>query len=141
MEEVGVVKEIQGDDCLVEVSARPVCLGCTERSSCGVVQDKKALFGARNALRAQVGDEVRIELNPRVALLSAVAVCVLPIGGLVAGYIAGSRLFHPAWMTALSTLAGLGAGLAVVVLLDRLLKRSGTSKPVVVEIVRGGEKE
>ena len=86
MKEIGIVREVSGDFCIVGVKRNSACGdNCTTCSA--TCKQKEATCTAKNTAGAQVGQKVAIEINTQKVLKSAFLVYVLPIFVLICVYL------------------------------------------------------
>ncbi|MDD5492677.1 MAG: SoxR reducing system RseC family protein [bacterium] len=89
LEETGRVIKVEGTQATVEMSRHSAC------AHCGICiagcQDKMEIV-ADNNLGSQVNDLVKVAISGPVILKSAFVVYIIPLFGLVLGYLAGRRL-------------------------------------------------
>lgn len=94
MQQVGVVRAVEGDFAMVEVSRKSACEGCHakidgECSACVSFGGKSVTSKAANDVGAKVGDRVVIESASSTVLLYAAAVFLFPILLGIIGYFVG----------------------------------------------------
>jgi len=137
MEDEGLVKETRGERCLVEIRARGACLHCANRRVCGIGSAQSVTLEALNQAGARIGQRVLVEINPAFTLTAAAVVFIVPIAGLVAGYLVGDWLFNGSWPVGLVTLAGLAGGFLLIFLLNKVLAGRKGAKAVVTSVIGG----
>ncbi len=147
MPRIGTVLAVDGDQARVETSRRGICDGCSDHSSCAVEgfasKGISEQVTARNLVHARPGDHVEFELSGHTELKISIIVWVVPLIGLVAGAIAGSKLHHLVpFGRDVATLIGLvvGAGLAFgpVIALDRRARDDTNLVPEIRKILPSG---
>ncbi len=94
MQQIGIVRAVEGDFAMVEVSRKSACEGCHankegECSACVSFGGKAVTSKALNALGAKVGDRVMLESASSTVLLYAAAVFLFPILLGIIGYFVG----------------------------------------------------
>ncbi len=86
LEEIGRVVKVEGLQALVEMSRHSACAHC---GICTLgIQDKMEIL-ANNNLGAKVNDQVKVAVSGPVILKSAFIVYIIPLFGLVFGYLLG----------------------------------------------------
>ncbi len=104
------------------------CEGCPQRPR------DEILSLAENAVGAKTGDVVRVRSNSGSAIGIAALVYLLPCATLAAGYLLGMRLGLGEGLSVVAAFAGLLAGFAPAVMLDRALARRGRPEFTIVAI-------
>lgn len=89
--ERGVVIAVAGDAADVRVAAGAACEGC-KGDCCRVDKDGVVVEGALNAPGARVGDEVEVVVPEGADVRAGLIVYILPVAGLLLGYLAGNLL-------------------------------------------------
>ena len=126
----GVVTRLAGEDAWVRVD--PVaggCGRCDEPGGCrsiGLAYALKGpdkLFRLRNRTGAQVGERVRVRVDDRMPLRSALATYGCGVALLIAGAAIGHSLSTPAAQDLFAAAGGAG-GLAASFVLNQMLLRS-----------------
>ena len=136
MQQIGIVREVNTDFAVVEVSRKSACEGCHANaeggcSACVSFGDRTTVCKAENSAGAKVGDRVMIETESKTVLLYAAAVFLFPLILGIIGYFAAEKLSFAAapYMGAV-----LGFALAFIVVIFTLNRRA--SKRLDVKIVR-----
>lgn len=135
MEEVGKVVSISGELVTVEIEAKGACGHCAAKTVCSPA-DNKMHTEAINEPNAEVGDTVRIEMNPGTAILSAFLIFFLPIVAFGIGFAIVSLMTKD---ENLGALGGIGFSVVYFLFLRRLNRRLSKGrkfKPIVTEIVK-----
>ena len=89
LEEIGRVIKVEGSQALVEMNRHSACAHC---GICTLgIQDKMEIL-ANNSLGAKVNDQVKVAVAGPVILKSAFVVYIIPLFGLVLGYLVGRYL-------------------------------------------------
>jgi len=96
MEEIGVVKSVDGDIAVVSVHKKPSCEGCGS-GACHIAQDDM-LIEATNRAEARVGQKVIVNLNPSTYLTGSFMVYGVPTIALIAGAVTGKNMFPSGMM-------------------------------------------
>lgn len=135
---VTVIALEPGDVALVEHLRPSACSGdCHRCAGCGAVQQTMRLR-ANNPIGAQVGDWVKLHSSSRVVLKAAFVVYFLPLVLFFLGYGLGSALgFFPAALACL----GFALGVAVIVIYNRRVSRSGEVTYTIVGYADGASHE
>jgi|Deesub1362B_J571_1020462.scaffolds.fasta_scaffold13028_1 positive regulator of sigma E activity len=134
MEEIGVVKKLISDLAEIEIDASNMCGTCANKSACHLVEGgEKRRLVVRNTAGAQVGDLVRVELEPRQAIFSAFMIFIFPVLLLGAGYFVGAT-FSEGWGV-IGAVAGLILGFGITRLVDSVIKRKDRFQPYISEIL------
>ncbi|MGI5865273.1 MAG: SoxR reducing system RseC family protein [Myxococcales bacterium] len=131
MIESGTVLERRSDgSVVVEVNRTSACDGCHAKGACSMgFGSRRAQVTAHDPVGAQVGQTVTLEVGDGAFLAACAWVYLVPLAGLLFGAALAYVLTGWARMTAardtvsaLSALAGLGIGIAVVWLYDRRVR-------------------
>jgi sigma-E factor negative regulatory protein RseC len=132
LEETGRVIKVEGSQATVAMDRHSAC------AHCGICiagcQDKMEIV-ADNRLGSQVNDLVRVAVSGPVILKSAFVVYIIPLFGLVLGYLLGKR----AGGEKLGVALGIGGVLLVLYGLhyyDRKLKKENKLIVYITEILR-----
>lgn len=146
----GIVIETRADTALISTSRRGVCGECAQRPSCSfesaLGSDASDEVLANNPLGATPGDQVEFDLPDGVELKLSILIWAVPVIGLLAGAIIGSRL-SPALSLPENTAALIGAvaGLFIsivpVIVYDRLAANDPRLVPSITKITRTQCKE
>ncbi len=140
MEEIGVVKSIDGVFAKILVERKSACDKCSE----GVchVSDRGAVIEALNPVKAREGQKVRVVFKPYTYLKGTILVYGLPALALIIGAVLGkevlSRFFSAVDPDLLSAIGGFGlfaVVLAAVRIFTARMERKPEYKPVVEEIL------
>jgi sigma-E factor negative regulatory protein RseC len=140
MEEIGVVKKVEGVMATVVVERKSACDQCAQ--SCKVTEGG-AEIEALNTARAHVGETVKVQMQPYTYLKGSLLVYGFPALALIIGAVAGRELLSR-YITAidkdlLSAIGGFGALLIAIILVKIFASRAEKNvelKPVIEEIVR-----
>ena len=140
MEEIGVVKSIDGVIARVLVERKSICDKCTA-GKCHVTDDG-AIIEAVNTARAKEGQRVRVQFRPYTYLKGSLIVYGIPTVALVIGAILGKEVLG-AFITGidpelLSAIGGFGlfaVAFTGVRFLSRWMEKKTEYKPVVEEIL------
>lgn len=88
MENIGLVKKVQGTEAVVEIQRTSAC-GESCASCKGGCTPTRKYVEARNIPEAQVGQRVKIELQTRKVLNAAMIMYVFPLASLFIGVLLG----------------------------------------------------
>lgn len=140
MEEVGVIKSIEGIVATVSVPKKSVCEGC----SLGICrpEDQTMEIEALNHVNARVGQKVKIVMKTYTYLKGSKIVYGIPALALIIGAILGKEVFSNYFREMdpdiLSAVFGFGA-FVIFFLLIKLwsgrVEKKMESKPVIEEII------
>lgn len=143
MEEIGVVKSIDGMTARVIVQRKNSCCESCEKPACDI-PDTGIETEAINAAGAKVGQKVKIVMSAYSYLKGAMAIYVLPVFALIAGAIAGKVYLTPYFRTvdsdlvaAIGGFAALFASLIVIKIITARMSRKTEYKSVIKSIVEG----
>ncbi|MEW5804177.1 MAG: SoxR reducing system RseC family protein [bacterium] len=134
MNENGVIVAVFGSTAHVEMVRSPACRTCGLCTSS--LDEKKMVVEVKTVPGAKVGDQVVIEIKPGTVISSAIILYLIPLAGLFFGAVLGEAFFHREEMSLLLGLAGLAGSLALVVVIDRKLKKSQRFQPRIVEVMK-----
>ncbi len=144
MEEIGVVKWAEGPKAVVMVKRQSACDACASGSSCRVTQSG-AEIEAFNAVRAEVGDTVKISFKAFTYLKGTLLVYGIPALALVAGAIVGKEYMSASFPSIdpdmVSAMAGFGFMIASFIGVKLFIRKFEKKKeliPVIEEIMQKG---
>ncbi len=139
MNEIGVVKHIEGVSAVVSVERKSACEQCA--AGCKIT-DSGADIEAINRVRAKVGQKVRVEMKPYAYLKGSVIVYGLPALALVVGAVAGKELFSrffpgrdPDIVSAFFGFGAFALSFLMVKFWSMRIEKKTEYKPVVEEII------
>lgn len=103
---------IDGNRLTVAVDAQEACSGCRSKSACGTGDSgtQQIEVAADLARRLRTGDLVSVTIADGSTMRAIAAAYLLPLGGLLAGVVAGSATVLPDMAIALCGGGGLIAG-------------------------------
>jgi len=133
MQETGTIREIRGNEVVVELTPVSSCSTCALHSVCNPAEVEKPVLTATNPIHAKVGDWVKLEMNPGAAITSAFLIFIFPLLGLVVGYFAGHAFGRLAEV--IGSLMGFAFFLFLVKLLDPILTKKRAFKPIVIQVL------
>ncbi|MDJ0834077.1 MAG: SoxR reducing system RseC family protein [Gammaproteobacteria bacterium] len=118
IEELAIVKRIEGDRAVIEVMRQNACQSCELSGGCGtgslgkLLGQRKVSFTMRNEHGLKIGDRVVIGLPDRSYLTAGFIVYLLPLLSLFLFAGLTDFLFGSIeWVNVLSAVVGLGLGL------------------------------
>jgi len=139
MDEIGIVKSINGVIATVSVERKSACEQCA--AGCKIT-DSGAEIEAVNRAKATIGQRVRVELKPYSYLKGSTIVYGLPALALVVGAVAGKELFSGLFRTMdgdiVSAIFGFGAFIIAFLLIklwSMRFEKKTEYKPVIEEIL------
>jgi sigma-E factor negative regulatory protein RseC len=140
---VGVVVSAQGSLADVSTSRGSACTGCSEASTC-TLPDPEAcveIVTVRNAVGAEPGDTVELDLPQHGLLRLSLLVWVVPLLGMVAGAIVGTTLPTSSGLVAdaaafLGAVSGAALAFGVLRWVDRRAAGDPRLTPFVARILR-----
>lgn len=139
MNEIGIVKRIDGITAIVSVERKSACEQCA--AGCKLI-DSEADIEAINRAKAKIGQKVRVEIKPYSYLKGSVIVYGLPALALIIGAVVGKEFFSGFFRTLdpdiVSALFGFGAftvSFVVVKLWSMRLEKRTEYKPTIEEII------
>lgn len=135
----GVIRQLQGNRALVELSGGESCSGCSQRHACfsltgGEVKTRKAWV--ENRVGADVGDLVEVELKTSATISTIAVTFLLPVIMLFAGYLVGAPSGTAG--AAVGAMAGLLVGGLLAVGLNRALCKRSSFQMEVLRILESG---
>ncbi len=140
IEEIGIVKSVEGMTAVVAVPKKSACEGCT-LGACKP-EDMTMEIEAFNEAGARVGQRVKVAIKSYIYMKGAMVVYGLPALGLLAGAVFGkelmSRVFTFADPDVLSALFGFGTCILSFLIVKIWARKAGSkteSRPVVEEIL------
>lgn len=131
LEEIGRVVKVEGLQALVEMNRHSACAHC---GICTLGSQDKMEILANNSLGATVQDQVKVSVSGPIILKSAFVVYIVPLFGLVLGYLLGRYLGGEK----LGVIVGIGGVLLVLFSLhyyDRKLKKENKLIVNITEIL------
>ncbi len=140
MEEIGIVKSVEGMTAVVSVPKKSACEGCT-LGTC-TIEEKSMEIEAWNEAGAKAGQRVRVSIKSYAYMKGTMIVYGLPAVGLVAGAVVGKELMRGVFPATdpdmLSAVFGFAACilsfLLVKIWVNKTVKKT-ESRPVVEEIL------
>ncbi len=100
MAEVGLVKDIKGDQVIVSLNRQEACSKC--RACIQGLQEKEMILTAKNLCNASIGDMVEIHLETSNFLKAVMILYGIPFVALIGGIILGYNIaeyFVPSYHT------------------------------------------
>lgn len=145
MEEIGIVKEINGIKAIISVQKQGSCGSCPGGSVCRALGAGEALMEAYNHVEARAGDTVKVVFKSSNYLKGTMLVYGLPALMLIIGAVLGkeylSRFFPAADSDILS--AGSGFGFLIITFLviklwSNIFALKKEYTPIIEEIINRG---
>ncbi|MEE9524742.1 MAG: SoxR reducing system RseC family protein [Thermodesulfovibrionales bacterium] len=139
MEEIGVIKKIDGVMATVVVEKKSACDQC--KQGCKVTEGG-AEIEALNLAKAELGNTVKVQMKPFTYLKGTLLVYGFPVLALISGAVAG-REWIPKYITTvdkdlLSAFSGFLALLVAFIIVKFIAAKSEKNvelKPVIAEVV------
>ncbi|MBF0457594.1 MAG: SoxR reducing system RseC family protein [Nitrospirae bacterium] len=147
MDEIGVVRSIDGVTATVIVEKRLSCEGCKENQSCGINSDgndnQTIEISALNIAGAQVGQMVKVTAKSFTYVKGTLLVYGLPAVALLLGAVFGKYLlagifFKTSNPETLSALAGFSAfviSFIILKIISRNLEKKTENTPIIEHII------
>ncbi len=139
MEETGTVIEVREDTVLIRTEKKSACESCVSRDVCHSVGEKEVVLEALNPVGAKKGDRVVFTVGATTLVKAGLLVYLLPLGGFIAGVVAGQLLADaiPAVdRDILSALLGFGLMALVFVGINLYSRRREKLKEYMPRVVR-----
>lgn len=140
MEEVGVIKSIEGVIAKVSVPRKSACEGCRVETCKPGEQTME--IEALNPLKAEVGQKVKVVMKPYSYMKGSIIVYGIPAIALIAGAVLGKEVFSHYFREIdpdiISAIVGFGAfiiSFIVIKLWSKRLEKKVELKPVIEEIL------
>jgi sigma-E factor negative regulatory protein RseC len=141
MDEIGIIKSVNGPVAIVSLTRRSACDDC--KAGCKLTESE-AEVETINEAHAMVGQRVRVVMKPYSYLKGSLLVYGAPALALIAGAVVGKDLLSPYFKNAdpdiISAISGFGAFLISFVLVKVVgskIEKNTAYKPVVREIIEG----
>ena len=145
MEEIGIVKEINGIKAIISVQKQGSCGSCPGATLCQTLGAGEALMEAYNHVGARAGDTVKVVFKSSNYLKGTMLVYGLPSLMLIIGAVLGkgylSRFFPAADPEILSAGSGFGflvISFLVIKLWSNTFERKKEYTPIIEEIINRG---
>src|SRR5208337_2268227 len=122
MEEIGVVKEINGIKALITVKKQGTCDSCAGNSLCETFGAGEAIMEAYNHVDARVGDTVRVVFRASTYLKGTIIVYGIPSLMLLLGAILGKEYLKPFFPAADPDLLSAASGFGLFAVAFLILK-------------------
>ena len=110
---------------MAEVVRTEACQSCR---ACNFGQQERVYIDV-SGVSCREGDTVDIEIHDSAVTKASAMAYGLPVAALFAGLLIGAAVSDTDYIQALCAAGGLAAGLALVKLIDRRIKRSGRYMP------------
>lgn len=135
MRENGTVVSTQGGIARIEFVPKEACEHCGAKGFCHP-SPGKMVAEAINELGAKVGDEATIETGVGESILASVLIFLVPIAGLIGGYLLAKWIWKSEGAGAIGAIALMAAFIGVLAYLDRRVFRPKKFMPRIVSVVR-----
>lgn len=143
MEEIGIVKSVDGPLARVVLSRRGSCCDSCEKESCDIPEEGVETE-AINKAGAKVGQRVKVVMEPYTFIKGALILYVFPLIALFAGAFLGkiylSRVFEKTdseLLAAIGAIVAFLASLLIVKLLSGRMSKKTEYRSVIESIVEG----
>ena len=136
MEELGRVVDVHGRVAKVEFTSKEACAHCGARIMCHFTPSNAVLAEAFNDRGAEVGDLVRVEVDPKRSIFTGLLIFIFPIIVFMMAFLAVRTV---AANEGYGVVGGVISLLLYFIFLKRLehwLAHRGTFSPVVREIIK-----
>ena len=134
MRDFGRIISLRGDSAQVSIQPHGGCEKCAMKNAC-VPGESTQLLWALNPKEGKVGDEVVVELKPKVKVLGSTLVFIFPLTGLFLGYFLGWRLGGSDDYGVLGAALGIAVFFLLVRLIDKFVGGKKSLKPVIIHIL------
>lgn len=134
MEEEGLIVEVQGKMAKVQIQRSSACGHC---HACELGTNGMMIAEVQNPVNARVGEKVKIEIAPSSLLQAAFMVYIVPIIGLVVGYLIGSTITHSESIGICSGVAMLLLSFFILYWYDKKISKHRNLRPKIVQVVSG----
>jgi sigma-E factor negative regulatory protein RseC len=146
MEEIGVVKEINGVSAIVAVTKKTSCDHCTDGAGKCHSKGDEMLIDALNIVKAEVGQRVKVTAKPLTYLQGTLLIYAFPALSLIVGAILGKKylsmfIINPDLdvMSAIGGFSALIISLVIAKIVSSRLDKKTEYKPVIDEIIEDDE--
>jgi sigma-E factor negative regulatory protein RseC len=140
VEEVGIIKDIDGLTATVSIPRKSACEGCSF-SACKA-SEEGMLIEALNPVNARVGQKVRIVMKPYTYLKGSAIVYGIPAVALVAGAIFGKEVLSrylvrmdPDILSAVTGFVAFALSFLFIKIWSTKVAKKENTKPVIEEIL------
>jgi len=140
MEEIGIVKSIDGPFAKVAVQKKSICEQCTA-GTC-YLTDEGAELDALNEVKAQVGQRVKVVIRPYTYLKGSLLVYGVPTLALVVGAVVGKEFFADSFksidsdlVSAIFAFGAFALSFIIVKIWSSRAEKKIQYKPVIEEIL------
>lgn len=141
MNEIGIVKEVNGVFAIVAVTKKTSCDHCSDSASNCQSKGDEMLIDALNVVKAEVGQRVRVTAKPLTYLEGTLLIYGFPAVSLIIGALLGKRylsIFLPLDLDVLSAIGGFSAliiSLIIVKIVSSRFDKKIEYKPIIDEII------
>jgi len=134
MEEIGKVVEVKDDSVKVELTPKSGCPHCPVRMLCHPGADKM-YTEAVSAEGVKVGDTVKIDMDPKNAIMAAFLIFILPIVAFILGFAITQLVTKKQSAALVGGVIMFSGSIVLLGKLDKRISKGRGFKPVVKEIV------
>ncbi len=142
MDEIGIVKSVDGVTAKVIFSRKSSCCESCEKETCDIPEDGIETE-AINAAGAKVGQRVKVVMRSYTFVKGAMVIYVLPVFALIAGAILGKIYLPLFWggvdsdlLAALAGFLTLFASLILVKIISNRMDKKTENKSVIESIIK-----
>ncbi len=140
MEEIGIVKSIDGVTAKVVVERKSACDHCTE-STCHVT-DNGAEIEALNIAKALAGQKVKVAMKPYTYVKGSLLLYGIPVIALIIGAILGEGYLAPMFqgvdsdiLSAITGFSALFFSFFIIRIISGRMDKKGKLQPVIEKII------
>jgi sigma-E factor negative regulatory protein RseC len=135
--EIGTVVQADQDNCRIEFVRSSACEKC---GACTKFGEKSMCVTLPNAINAQAGDTVEVEMSSKNVIGASLWAYIFPLCMLVAGAIIGKWIssmlsINGDWIVAVAALVFAGISFLILRLMNPYFANRQGFKPVMVEIL------
>ncbi|HEX9970584.1 MAG TPA: SoxR reducing system RseC family protein [bacterium] len=133
--EVGTIVKIKQGKMLIELNSGGQCNLCGAAEACVPVNDagRKITLPYSNT-NLKVGNKVRIIIKPKIRIISAVMVFVIPILFLIIGYFIGIKIFETENLAIVFSFVGLLLSFGLLWMINKIISNGQNFIPAIVEL-------
>lgn len=141
VEEIGVVRSVNGEVATVCIPKKTGCEGCTLKAC--KTEEQFMVLEALNPVKAVIGQRVKVAMRPYTYLKGSLIIYGIPALALIAGAFIGKEVLSPHFgrldPDTVSAVFGFGAfavSFILIKLWSRKVSNKPESKPVIEEIIQ-----
>ena len=133
--EVGTIVKMKQGKMVIEVSSGGQCKLCGAAEACIPINDAgRKITLPYSSTNYKVGDRVKIMFKPKIRILSAVMVFLIPIIFLIFGYFIGIKIFETENIAIGFSFLGLVFSFVLLWTMNKIISRGQTFVPKVSEL-------